>query len=190
MKIAASARLTHGLAAICITAVAPTSPASASPTAVNVAMMPTPNSRACRTASRRVGALCSVKYATVIGTIGNTQGVSSDSAPADAASQARPAVTARPSPPRRGRTKPSRRRSDRDGDGDPLGARRHTERRVAGLEARLDGDRVDARPGIAAHSHRKNELHGAIVHLDRDAEVRVERLGGAGCLNRVRQLEG
>src|SRR6188768_3675311 len=74
-------RFTHGFAAKRFRPAAPATAASALPRTVKVSTIPRPYSAAVPTARPRVAAALLVKYDTVIGTIGNTHGVSSDSAP-------------------------------------------------------------------------------------------------------------
>ena len=86
-KIAVISRLIHGFAAKRFIPAAPTNIASSIPSSVNVAMMPSEYIVASLIAFARLPAEWFVKYETVIGIIGNTHGVSSDSAPSVTASQ-------------------------------------------------------------------------------------------------------
>src|SRR5579863_1996496 len=182
-KIAVRRRFTHGLPASIVTPAAPTSTASARPSAVKLAMMPNPKTSAWRIDVRRSVAAWLVKYDTVIGTIGKTHGVSSDSAPADAASQMKASVMRRSSGRRFGRARDGHRDEHR------LGVGRETERRVAGLKACLDRECVRAGPRIGPHAHDQREGREIIVRLDVDAEVRVKACLGGGAADRSDQLE-
>src|SRR6185503_18512745 len=81
------ARFTQGFAAKRFRPAAPATAASALPRTVKVSTMPSPYRAAVPTARPRVAAALLVKYDTVIGTIGNTHGVSNDNAPIEIASQ-------------------------------------------------------------------------------------------------------
>ena len=85
MNSAAMPRLSHGLAANWLSPAAPNPIARTAPTAVNVITIPAPYTSAWATACRRVVVPRLVKYETVMGTIGNTHGVSNESAPMSAA---------------------------------------------------------------------------------------------------------
>ena len=87
MKIPVMTRLTQGLAANLFIPAAPNSTANATPRAVKVRMIPSAKISASRIAPARCPAAWFVKYETVIGTIGKTHGVKSESAPTDIASQ-------------------------------------------------------------------------------------------------------
>src|SRR5437016_4952268 len=109
MKTRAMKIFTHGLLPSCTTPKGPAITFVRNPSPVNRTMIPTQNTTACNTPSRRVPDCRFTKYETVNGIIGKTQGVKIAASPA-------------PNAVRRNKPKPACLGAGGGGGGDVLGA--------------------------------------------------------------------